>query len=100
MRSTASERYPPARAAIGQVVRVLPMAFGGLLWLASAMSTSCAEGTMGSGRVAPLRVPPDVSKPVPLTAEQSEELLRRKQEREERQADEAQERLKQKEPAR
>lgn len=100
MRSTACERYPPARAPIGQVVWVLSMAFGGLLWLASAMSTSCAEGTMGSGRVAPQRVPPDVSKPVPLTAKQSEELLRRKQEREERQADEAQKKLKERKSVR
>ncbi|MPZ58569.1 MAG: hypothetical protein GEU91_19170 [Rhizobiales bacterium] len=100
MRSTASDRHPPARTPIGQAVRVLAIAVGASLWLVPAVTAGCAQGTTGSGTVAPKRVSPDQPKPTPLTAEQSEDLLRRKQERQERMADEAQRQLKEKEGVR
>ena len=73
------------------------MAVGGVLWLIPAVTTSCAQGTVGSGRVAPERVSPDVRSLAPPTVEQSEELFRRKQARQERIADEAQKQLEKRE---
>jgi len=97
MRSTAFDRHQPARAPIGQTVRVLAIAVGASLWLVPAVTAGWAQESIGSGTVAPERVSPDAAKPVPLTTEQSEELLRRKQERQERMANEAQKQLKERE---